>query len=633
MAEAIEWLPDGTPYSPRFGDRYHSEAGHSLAQAEQVFLGGCGLPVAWAGQPRWTVLETGFGFGLNFLVTWHAWRQDPQRPALLHFVSTEAWPVGATDLRRHSAQYPHLHPLGELLADQCWGLLPGVHRLRFDGGRVLLTLLVGDTQRSLRQHELAADSVYLDGFSPARNPDIWSLHTLKAVARCCRPGTRLSTWSAAGDVRRDLAQCGFTVEKVPGIPPKRHNLHAVFAPAWQPRRRPLWKLDSPPLPADRRCAIVGAGLAGAATARQLALRGWQVTVLDAAATPAQGASGLPAGIFAPHTSRDDSLLSRLTRSGLRCTRYWAELLLQPGTDWQTSGVLERRLDTGAHALPQAWLDHTALQDWSRHADTTSLARAELPAGDGALWHPQGGWLRPARLVQALLAHEHIRFQGSSHVAAIEYQAGRQEWVLASADGRQLAHADLVVVCAGPHSRSWLPECLGLHPVRGQVLTGDVPAVATAVDEEASFPVNGHGSWIPRFARDGGVQAWIMGSTFERGCDVLPPSEADMQAARAENWNKLQTLLPMASQCHRAELAQASIWAQVRCASNDRRPVVGPVPAAGPHLWANTALGSRGLTWALLCAELLAARLHGEPLPLPNDLALAMSSDRFLPAHA
>ncbi|MGE8318963.1 MAG: FAD-dependent 5-carboxymethylaminomethyl-2-thiouridine(34) oxidoreductase MnmC [Comamonas sp.] len=625
MAEPIEWLPDGTPYSPRFGDRYHTEAAQGLAQPEQVFLQGCGLPAAWANQPQWTVLETGFGFGLNFLVTWHAWRQDPARPPLLHFVSTEAWPVAPADLLRHCAQHPQLQPLGELLAAQCWGLLPGTHRLRFDGGRVQLTLLVGDAQRSLRHHELVADSVYLDGFSPAKNPDIWSLHTLKAVARCCRPGTRLSTWCAAGEIRRDLEQCGFAVHKAQGVPPKRHNLQAVFSPAWQPRRKPLWTQPAPPLPATRRCAVIGAGIAGAATAQQLALRGWQVTVLDAAAEPAQGASGLPAGIFAPHTSRDDAVLSRLTRSGLRCTRFWAEQLLQPGTDWLPTGVLERRLGKGAHALPQAWQDDAALLDWSRPADAAVLAQAELPAGDDALWHPQGGWLRPARLVQALLAHKGIRLQGDSPVASIAWQAEDEEWRIGAADGRLLASADLVVVCAGPHSRRWLPASMDLRSIRGQVLMGK--ALAAIKNDATSFPINGHGSWIPRFARDGGEPGWIMGSTFERGCDVLPPTAADQQAARAENQAKLQTLLPTASQRYAPGMADAFVWAQVRCTSADRLPVVGPVPAAGPHLWVNTALGSRGLTWALLGAELLAARLHGEPLPLPNELALAIASDR------
>src|SRR3989344_4898755 len=133
--------------------------------------------------------ETGFGFGLNFLVTWAAWRADLQRPTLLHFVSTEAWPVSAGDLLRATSVHPELAPLAEALHRQWWGLLPGVHRLRFDEGRVLLTLYVGDTQAMLRQQNLTVDSIYLDGFSPQRNPESWDLHTLKAVARSCRRGT------------------------------------------------------------------------------------------------------------------------------------------------------------------------------------------------------------------------------------------------------------------------------------------------------------------------------------------------------------------------------------------------------------------------------------------------------------
>ena len=117
MSEPIDWLPDGTPYSPRFGDRYHSSANHGLDQARQVFLAGCGLPRAWAGQAQWRILETGFGLGLNFLVTWAAWRADPERPRMLHFVSTEAWPVGADDLLRATAVHPELAPLAEELSD------------------------------------------------------------------------------------------------------------------------------------------------------------------------------------------------------------------------------------------------------------------------------------------------------------------------------------------------------------------------------------------------------------------------------------------------------------------------------------------------------------------------------------
>lgn len=305
MSESIVWLDDGTaggsPYSPRFGDRYRSELG-GLSQAREVFLKGCGLPAAWARQPQWCVLETGFGLGLNFLVTWQAWKIDPLRPRLLHFISTDAFPASAEDVLRSAQSHPELLALARELQRQLWGLLPGVHRLVFDGGQVLLTLCIGDAKAMLREQSFEADSVYLDGFSPQRNPDIWDVPTFKAVARCCRRGTRVATWTVARSVREALAQCGFVMEKVPGTPPKRDNLQGTFDPAWQPKH-------TRPTPSRRpaaRCVVIGAGLAGAAVAASLARRGWRVAVLDAAATPAAGASGLPAGVMAPHGTSTES---------------------------------------------------------------------------------------------------------------------------------------------------------------------------------------------------------------------------------------------------------------------------------------------------------------------------------------
>ena len=264
-----------------------------------------------------------------------------QRPRLLHFISTEAWPVSAADLLRAASAHPALAPLAQELHDQFWGLLPGVHRLTFDGGRVLLTLCIGDAQTVLRQQEWTVDSVYLDGFSPQRNPDLWNLHTLKAVARCCRRGTRLATWTIARAVRDALTQCGFHVEKVPGVPPKRDNLQATFDPRWEPRtsRTPPTR---PVRAAPARCLVIGAGLAGAATAASLARRGWQVQVLDMGDAPAAGASGLPVGLFAPHLSPDDNVFSRVSRSGVRAMLQQSKVLLQQGVDWNPCGVLERR---------------------------------------------------------------------------------------------------------------------------------------------------------------------------------------------------------------------------------------------------------------------------------------------------
>ncbi len=262
--------------------------------------------------------HSGNGFWLRAELPHHLGRlaADPQRPTLLHFVSLEAWPVSADDLLRAATRHPELQPLAQELCAQYWGLLPGVHRLWFDGGRVLLTLCIGDAQALLRQQHWEVDSIYLDGFSPQANPDIWNPHTLKAVARCCHRGTRLATWTIARAVRDALTQCGFVVEKVPGVPPKRDNLHATFNPAWEPRTSRTSETAAEHL-TPARCIVIGAGLAGAASAASLARRGWSVQVLDAAAAPASGASGLPVGLFAPHLSPDDNIFSRVSRSGVR----------------------------------------------------------------------------------------------------------------------------------------------------------------------------------------------------------------------------------------------------------------------------------------------------------------------------
>ncbi|MBS7778547.1 FAD-dependent 5-carboxymethylaminomethyl-2-thiouridine(34) oxidoreductase MnmC [Acidovorax sp. CCYZU-2555] len=642
MSEAIDWLPDGTPYSPRFSDRYHSENG-GLDQARQVFFAGCGLPAAWADAAQWRILETGFGFGLNFLVTWAAWKADPARPRQLHFVSIEAYPVTQDDMRRAMPQDPTLRPLAEQLAAQFWGLLPGVHRLSFENGQVQLTLYIGDAQAQLRQQMPTVDSVYLDGFSPARNPEIWDAQTLKAVARCCRRGTRLASWTIARAVRDALAENGFEVKKVPGVPPKRDNLQALFNPRWEPRRRADAWSQPPELPPTdaRRCIVIGGGIAGASAAFQLARRGWRVDVLDRAEAPAAGASGLPAGLFAPHVSPDDSLLSRLSRSGVRATLQQAQALLTPGQDWLHCGVLEHRVESGdgliglprewqlegANAAPAAARPHPG-HDWSRPADGAQRALAGLDAGDAACWHAQAGWIRPAQLVRALLAQPGIRWNGQCHVAQLRREG--LDWQLLDAQGALLGAAPLVVIAGGHGSDQLLPADWPLQRMRGQVSWGEQTDIAD--NALPPFPVNGKGSLVPNIPL-GGPEAdrgWFMGSTFERDIDILPPSAEDQATAHAANAQRLQALLPnKAAALAAAFTATPHLWAGVRLAAQDRLPLVGPVdPVHQPGLWTCTAMGARGITLALLCSELLAARLHDEPLPLDARLAQALSTQRL-----
>lgn len=611
-AEPVAWRADGVPRSERFDDIYHTETG-ALAQSRHVFLGGCGLPEAWAGRPQWLILETGFGLGLNFLTTWQAWRADAKRPRMLHFVSVEAHPVGAEDLLRAAGAYPELAPLAEELIAQWHGLLPGFHRLAFDGGRVLLTLCIGDVQPMLRAQRFEADSLFLDGFSPQQNPAMWSPDTLKAVSRFARQGTGLATWTFARAVRDALSQNGFQLERRPGLPPKRDCLRGVFAPAWTVRRRgpAPERIEAP-----GRCAVIGAGLAGAAVAASLARRGWQVTVLDAAERPASGASGLPVGVLAPHVSPDDALLSRLTRAGIRAT--WLELqrLLEEGRDWRASGVLERRPE-GDTRVPAGWSGTGPNESWP--ANAAQLAKAGLPAGAPALWHTRAGWVRPSRLIGAWLREPGVAFRGNTAVARLARSA--DGWQLFDAADQLLAEVDRVVVAAGFESGRFAPG-LPLQPVRGQVAWG---RMASGLGLPAT-PLNGDGHLIAHVPDAEGALLWLAGATFDRDSTDLAATAADSDANR----ERLARLHPAAaaSLAPAFERGEVNAWVGVRCASGDRRPLVGPLDADAAGLWACTALGSRGLSFAALCAELLAAQWHGEPLPLPATLAKALGTQRL-----
>jgi tRNA 5-methylaminomethyl-2-thiouridine biosynthesis bifunctional protein len=250
----VEWRDDGTPMSPRFGDVYRSagvDGQGGWAQAQHVFLGGCGLWPAeqaiWAQQAQWRVLENGFGLGLNFLATWDAWRHDPQRPQLLDYVAIESWPVQADDLVRSTAPFAALQALAQTLARHWPALLAHASQplgvsTRIDalptGEQCRLTLYLCPAEQALPAlHRTATsaiatattfDSVYLDGFAPDLNPAMWTPLLMQHIAQLARPGTRAATWCVARSVRDALAAAGFQVHRVAGLPPKRHCLQAVY---------------------------------------------------------------------------------------------------------------------------------------------------------------------------------------------------------------------------------------------------------------------------------------------------------------------------------------------------------------------------------------------------------------------
>jgi tRNA 5-methylaminomethyl-2-thiouridine biosynthesis bifunctional protein len=539
---------------------------------------------AWHGCSSWCHTQASFD-ELAFLRLWHDWAADAARPTHLHVVAHTVQPLQADALLSAAAPHPELLPLAQQLVEQCWGLLPGIHRLRFAlntssknrDARLALTLCVG-----------AHDA-----------------------------------WPEFADVLR-------AHPTGPCAPP-------VDAPALH----------------ERTVTIIGAGIAGAGTARALAERGWQVTVLDAGDAPAAGASGLPVGVVAPHTSHDDSGVSRLSRAGLRLMEQTMRLLLTEGVDWGCTGVRERRLPgkTRRGGVPLGWLHEHAqsASDWTR--------KAPPPAPDDAYWHPRGAWLRPAQLVCALLDHPNIRWQGNAKVDALKCithetpealnaptsqttttlhlaNTSASKWQVLQA-GKVLAESSRVVLAAGPGSAALIATATQdgsaprINPLRGQVswgLMADVPAGSYL----PATPVNGNGSFVHNITSPDGP-AWYTGATYDR----INGDARLLDGDHVENLERLQALEPDTAAALAplfatvgTDAARVQGWAGVRCGVHDRLPMTGRVPNAPEGLYMNAAMGSRGLTLGLLCGELLAAQWHGEPLPIEARLAKFLDATRF-----
>jgi tRNA U34 5-methylaminomethyl-2-thiouridine-forming methyltransferase MnmC len=407
----LERDADGLPRSPEFGDVYHPRQG-ALAQARQVFLAGNGLPARWRGRARFVVLETGFGLGNNFLATWHAWRDDPQRPERLHFVSIEARPLQRPDLAAEPRDEP-LAPLAAELAAAWPPLTCNLHRLSFDAGRVELLLAFGDVADWLPQLVAGVDAFFLDGFAPARNPGMWEPRLFKAMARLAARDATAATWSVARPVREGLAAAGFAVASVPGSGGKREITVARFAPRFVPRPDPRGAADArvvpdgagaaPAVTTDSPVAIVGGGLAGCALAAALATQGRAAVVYERRAALAQEGSGNAAGVFHGVVHADDGRHARFHRAAAIEARHAVAAAIAAGqVRGSASGLLRLARSGTETASLVAQLDRLGLPaDYVRAvsaADASTLAGIALPA---PAWHfPGGGWVEPRGLAHA-----------------------------------------------------------------------------------------------------------------------------------------------------------------------------------------------------------------------------------------
>ena len=219
--------PKGVPKSKQFDDVYFS-ADNGLAESEYVFLDGNHLPCGWQAQERFTICETGFGTGLNFLTAWKCFEETTGAHQKLDFISFEKYPVESEEIELFLHRWVEFFD-GRLhrLAQRYPPALPGFHRVVLND-RVTLTLIFDDVNEAIPRVDASVDAWFLDGFKPSTNPDMWSETVFEHMARLSYEGTRFATFTAAGAVRRGLQNAGFLVEKIKGYGRKRDMTIGVF---------------------------------------------------------------------------------------------------------------------------------------------------------------------------------------------------------------------------------------------------------------------------------------------------------------------------------------------------------------------------------------------------------------------
>ncbi len=586
-----DFLTEGILRSSRFSDIYFSTE-NGLEEVRHVFIKGTGLQHRLAGEDQIIIAETGFGTGLNFLAVIAEVLRQKSRTKI-DFISVEGCPPSKQNVAAALREFPELQKIfGEFLKKWPRRWL-GVHHMSFLDGQISLHLHYGEAKQVLPTLDFSADIWFLDGFSPAKNPEIWSPEIIQQIARLSVHKARLATFTVAASVRSSLADAGFTCQRVPGFGRKREMLIASYMRGFS-----LGKQLRP-----RRVLVIGGGIAGCAVAGGLKTLGLEAIILDAAAQEGAGASGNPAGIVVPFLTVGDMVGMRLSISSLADTRAFLDahdLII-------SSGVISLDYDKRKSSRQKKIADQGFPSDLATYKCAEELsATCGLPVKSGGLLFETGAVIQP-RQFSCQLAEGVERIYGAKlHTISGEEGA----WIAHCMDGRTFM-ADHVVLCAGADFPKLL-ETIGYDLGVYQVTSGQLSILPKTTELAAlQIALNYSGYTTPLIE---GQQ--YLGAGFD--------PTADTAVSQKGHLHNLE-LMPVEL---RQLAGQPSGWqgrTSRRLAYPDRLPLAGKIT---PGLSVVSALGARGLTLAMLIGKSVAHEIAGRPSILPYQIMKALHPQRF-----
>lgn len=634
----IIWGESGIPISNQFSDPYFcKESG--LEESRYVFLQQNNLPKRFKQhQGSFNIFENGFGTGLNFLACIKLFSENRHSKSWLNYFSVEKYPLSKADLIQALSLWPELKDEAQILIANYPILKTGQHSFSWPEKRVTLTLAFSDINQVLPQFNNPVHAWFLDGFAPTKNPEMWSDSLFKHMGRISalsadfspHHSTTVATFTASGLVRRGLIGGGFEIEKTKGFGKKRHMLKGLYKKAQGPTpcahfKTQSWHLPPPSFTQNSQITIVGAGLAGAASAYALAIRGYQVVVIDKAGI-AQGASGNPVGgLYIKLAIDEQSLHNQFYLAGYLYSLNLIQKLLEP-EHVQSCGLLQLAYNDKEIKRQQAFLENTSLPE--------ELVKSAHYNNKPALSFPFGGWISPSHLCQSLLAHKNIQVIQDELISFTEHS----EKIELSCKQKNRNTNALILACAN-EAKSLLNE----HVISTKAIRGQISYIDASQAPELNHVLCGSGYLAP--AKDG---FHCLGASYQIG-------EESTEVREQEHLSNLEILKEFDKHWHQHANIKRIVGgrASLRCSSSDYLPLAGALIEPNSFkrdfaklsqqakqlinqpvvfqqgLYLNIGHGSRGISSALLCAEIIARQINGEPAPLEQKIMNAISPNRFL----
>jgi len=582
-------LKNNTLFSEEFDDLYSSAKG-AVAECNHVFIKGNNLKERFENlgeNSKFYIGEIGFGIGINFLTTCKSWLDHTKQNQVLEFYSFDKYLFRLSDFKTLNVSCPDLKEYISELERNYPRNIQGAQKISLFGGRIILNLIIGEIDNTQEYIKLMdkVDAWYFDGFSPSKNPDLWSIKLFKCIHKSCHENTTFSTYTSSGLVKNNLTESGFNHSRAMGFSDKRHMLKGTVDTQ-------LKKNTS-----NTKVAVIGSGIAGCVLSYTLAKKGIEVDLYEKSDSICSGASSHELLVTYPRLSAHDTAFGSFTlHSYIFATNFYKQLKTDT---WKKTGVIILNHDAATEKRQSSLLEKRADGEIYRYIDPDEAS--ELSGIDiklNGLIYEDAGYILPEEMCKFLIESPKINIFTSSHIKSIKKN---REFFNLNIGEKKFEYQN-VCVCAGSETAN-IVDIDGISIKRGQVTHIESLDNVSRI----KLPICAKGYISPRVNN-----IHLVGSSYSDSEDTDLSEEEHLY-----NLNNLKLVID-------EEMNVITGQTGHRAVSKDHMPVVGMKDG----IYINTCHGSRASVTAPISAEIIASMIVDEAPPLMGRELESLSPERF-----